>query len=156
VNLLNLKLEPLIHCKTITTAETYLVRHPVLRPGKAIETCRFEGDDLASTVHFGIFEDEKVIGVLSLFDASNSGIAAETQLQFRGMAVLAAYQNKGIGAILMEFAETQIKAKTGAIIWLNAREKALPFYEKMGYQKMGQPFTIGDIGIHFVMYKIKN
>lgn len=143
-------------CKPISTPETYLVRHPVLRPGKAIETCRFEGDDLASTVHFGIFEDEKVIGVLSLFDASNSGITAETQLQFRGMAVLAAYQNKGIGAILMEFAETQIKAKTGVIIWLNAREKAVTFYEKMGYSKTGEPFSIGDIGTHFVMYKNKS
>jgi GNAT superfamily N-acetyltransferase len=143
-------------CKPISTPETYLVRHPVLRPGKAIETCRFEGDDLASTVHFGIFEDEKVIGVLSLFDASNSGITAETHLQFRGMAVLAAYQNKGIGAILMEFAETQIKAKTGVIIWLNAREKAVTFYEKMGYSKTGEPFSIGDIGTHFVMYKNKS
>lgn len=145
-----------MHCKTISTGETYLVRHPVLRPGKAIETCRFEGDDLPSTVHFGIFDREILIGVLSLFDASNIGIAAETQLQFRGMAVLASYQNKGIGAILMEFAENQIKAKSGAIIWLNAREKALTFYEKMGYQKTGEPFIIGDIGIHYVMYKVKN
>lgn len=56
----------------------------------------------------------------------------------------------------MEFAETQIKAKTGAIIWLNAREKAVSFYKKMGYQKIGQPFTIGDIGIHYVLVKLKD
>ena len=143
-------------CKPISTPETYLVRHPVLRLGKPLETCCFAGDDLPTTRHFGIFDGEKIIGVLSLFVASNEWITAECQLQFRGMAVLAAYQNKGIGAILMEFAETQIKAKTGAIIWLNAREKAVSFYKKMGYQKIGQPFTIGDIGIHYVLVKLKD
>lgn len=143
-------------CKPISTPETFLVRHPVLRPGKPLETCCFAGDDLPTTRHFGIFDGEKIIGVLSLFVASNDWIAAESQLQFRGMAVLAAYQNKGIGAILMEFAETQIKDKSGVIIWLNAREKAVTFYEKMGYSKTGEPFSIGDIGTHFVMYKNKS
>jgi GNAT superfamily N-acetyltransferase len=143
-------------CKPISTPETYLVRHPVLRPGKPLETCCFAGDDLPTTRHFGIFDGEKIIGVLSLFVASNDWITAESQLQYRGMAVLAAYQNKGIGAILMEFAETQIKDKSGVIIWLNAREKAVTFYEKMGYSKTGEPFSIGDIGTHFVMYKNKS
>ena len=140
-------------CKPISTNETFLVRHPVLRPGKALETCCFAGDDLPTTRHFGIFDGNNIIGVLSLFVASNDWIPAESQLQFRGMAVLVAYQNKGIGAILMEFAETQIKDKSGVIIWLNAREKAVTFYEKMGYSKTGEPFSIGDIGTHFVMYK---
>lgn len=41
--------------KKITDLETYSVRHVVLRKGKPIETCRFEGDDLPSTSHFGYF-----------------------------------------------------------------------------------------------------
>ncbi|MCX6183500.1 MAG: GNAT family N-acetyltransferase [Flavobacterium sp.] len=143
-------------CKPISTPETYLVRHPVLRPGKPLETCCFAGDDLPTTRHFGIFDGEKIIGVLSLFVASNEWITAECQLQFRGMAVLAAYQNKGIGVQLMAYAEAQIPVKKPYFIWLNARERALSFYEKMGYQKIGKPFTIGDIGIHYVLVKLKD
>ncbi len=156
MNLLNIKLETLIHCKTISTAETYLVRHPVLRPGKPLESCHFDGDELASTHHFGIFDGEVLIGVLSLFVAATDWIATETQLQFRGMAVLSPYQNKGIGAQLMAYAEAQIPVKKPYFIWLNARERAVSFYEKMGYQKKGKPFTIGDIGIHYVLVKLKD
>ncbi|GAL68931.1 hypothetical protein JCM19301_2950 [Jejuia pallidilutea] len=39
----------------ICAKETYPVRHPVLRTGKPIETCAFNGDDLPSTMHIGLF-----------------------------------------------------------------------------------------------------
>ncbi|MBU3681181.1 MAG: GNAT family N-acetyltransferase [Flavobacterium sp.] len=142
-------------CTRITTAETYAVRHPVLRKGKPLSSCAFAGDDLSSTQHFGIFETDKLIGVLSLFVEKCSLFQTENQLQFRGMAVLEPYQNKGIGEQLMRYAELEIKLPTPYLIWLNAREKAISFYTKMGYQNIGEPFIIGDIGTHFVYYKIQ-
>lgn len=45
----------MIEIKKITSYETMIVRHPVLRQGKPIETCHFEGDDLSSTYHLGLF-----------------------------------------------------------------------------------------------------
>lgn len=140
-------------CTRITTAETYEVRHPVLRKGKPLESCAFVGDDLPSTQHFGIFEADKLIGVLSLFVEKCNLFYTESQLQFRGMAVLESHQNKGIGEQLMRFAELEIKRPIPYLIWLNAREKAISFYAKMGYQSIGEPFIIGDIGTHFVYYK---
>ena len=53
--------------KQITTLETFAVRHPELRAGKAIETCYLKGDNLESTLHFGYFKDEKLVGVATLF-----------------------------------------------------------------------------------------
>ncbi len=142
-------------CKRITTAETYLVRHPVLRKGKPIESCAFNGDDLHSTQHFGLFDADRLIGVLSLFVEKCDLFETETQLQFRGMAVLESEQNKGIGEQLMRYAESQITLQSPYLIWLNAREKAISFYKKMGYQSIGEPFIIGDIGTHFVYYKTR-
>jgi GNAT superfamily N-acetyltransferase len=142
-------------CKRITTAETYLVRHPVLRKGKPIESCAFNGDDLHSTQHFGLFDADRLIGVLSLFVEKCDLFETETQLQFRGMAVLESEQNKGFGEQLMRYAESQITVSSPYLIWLNAREKAISFYKKMGYQSIGEPFTIGDIGTHFVYYKTR-
>ena len=53
--------------KEITALETFSVRQPVLRPGKSMETCHFDCDNLASTRHFGLFLYEKLAGIASLF-----------------------------------------------------------------------------------------
>lgn len=139
--------------KQITYRETFPVRHPVLRPGKPVESCIFDGDDLPSTIHLGVFNDERAVGVLSIFEMKTLLLDGEKQFQLRGMAVLPEYQKKGLGELLMQGAEDTIAAKGGKVIWFNAREVAVGFYEKMGYAITGEPFSIGDIGIHYVMYR---
>lgn len=138
--------------KEITIPEVFSVRHPVLRPGKPLANCHFEGDDLPSTKHFGYFEVENLIGIISVFK-SNHAFFKENQFQIRGMAVLTAYQKKGIGAQLIRYAEQYIQNQKGNVIWLNARIIAVGFYEKLGYQIIGDPFEIPEIGTHFVMFK---
>ena len=69
------------------------------------------------------------------------------------MAVLKCFQGKGLGYTLLNYAENFLKEKNVKIIWCNAREIALDFYKKNGYRIMGNPFNIGDIGLHFTMYK---
>ena len=49
--------------KEIQASETYWVRQEVLRKGKPIETCHFEGDDAVTTMHFGIELNKKIIGI---------------------------------------------------------------------------------------------
>ena len=41
--------------KKTTVLETYSARQPVLRKGKPLSSCQFDGDDLESTQHFAIF-----------------------------------------------------------------------------------------------------
>ncbi|HEU4495867.1 MAG TPA: GNAT family N-acetyltransferase [Flavobacterium sp.] len=139
--------------KEIAAAETFPVRHPVLRPGKDIETCHFQGDNLASTKHFGFYIDEELAGIASLFQSATPLISEHDQFQLRGMAVLPDYQKQGIGEALVKFAENDARSRNGKIIWFNAREIAVPFYEKLGYQIMGAPFLIENIGIHFLMHR---
>ncbi|HOD10077.1 MAG TPA: GNAT family N-acetyltransferase [Flavobacterium sp.] len=139
--------------KEITFQEAIVVRHPVLRQGKPIESCFFAGDDLFSTKHFGIFENEKLIGVCSLFEQSQASFSEKTQMQLRGMAVLESHQKMGLGEKLLSHCETFLKKEKITLLWFNARSNAIPFYEKQGYQKSGNSFEILDIGTHFVMYK---
>jgi GNAT superfamily N-acetyltransferase len=139
--------------KQIPSSETFAVRLPVLRPGKPIESCIFEGDDLPTTVHFGIYENDVIVGVTSIFEASSDLIEGENQFQMRGMAVLDSHQKKGLGDRLVQAAEQYVRENGGSIIWFNAREIAVGFYNKMGYNSIGKPFTIGDICIHYVMFK---
>jgi len=137
----------------IASKDTYVVRHPVLRKGKPIETCHFDGDDLDTTDHFGLFVDKIMLGVVSIFQNKNAIFVVENQYQIRGMAVLDDFQQKGYGRELMLYCENYILSKKGNLIWFNARESAIPFYQKLGFIVHGNPFLIVDIGSHYLMYK---
>ena len=140
--------------KEITAAETFPVRHPVLREGKPIESCHFEGDDDIPTKHFGVFIDNALVAVASLYRNDSDLFDAKNQLQLRGMAVLGDHRKKGYGEDLVIHAENYAKNQNASLVWFNARIIAVPFYRKLGYEILGAPFEIGDIGPHHIMYKI--
>lgn len=139
--------------KQIDYSSTYKIRHLVLRKGKPIKTSKFDGDDFDTTKHFGLFDDDKIIGVVSVFLNKNVNFKEIIQYQIRGMAILEEYQNKNLGKLLIEEAEKYCKSKNATIIWFNAREKAVNFYKKFGYEINGNSFEIKEIGIHFLMFK---
>jgi ribosomal protein S18 acetylase RimI-like enzyme len=130
------------------------VRQPVLRPGKPIETCIFEGDGLSTTTHLGLYVNNELAGIVSIFDtASKLFFLQGKQFQLRGMAVLPQYQKQGLGEKLVESAEKLIVEKEGNLIWFNARENAVGFYKKLGYEVKGDVFDIAGVGPHYIMYK---
>lgn len=139
--------------KKVGASSIYPVRHLVLRAGKPVETCVFEGDNLSTTAHFACSDGIITVGAISIFDNATELFTDNNQFQLRGMAVLEDYQKKKIGFELVRTAENYIAAQGGKLIWFNARLIAVPFYEKLGYQKIGKSFNIGDIGAHFVMFK---
>lgn len=94
------------------------------------------------------------MGISSFFKKSNPSISIKTtQYQLRGMAVLNAFQGKGLGHILLEYGENLLKEKHIPIIWCNARQVAINFYKKNNYQIIGEAFYLKDIGLHYTMYK---
>ena len=139
--------------KKINSIDTYPVRHEVLRKGKPIETCQFKGDDDENTVHFGLYQNERLNGIISIFKEKNDLFSETNQFQIRGMAVLEEFQGKGFGAELVKEAENHCINLNTNLIWFNARENAVPFYKKLDYIIIGDSFLIPDVGIHFAMYK---
>lgn len=69
------------------------------------------------------------------------------------MAVLKTFQGKSLGKIILKHGETLLIEKNTTTIWCNAREIAVNFYRKCGYQTIGESFNIKDIGKHYTMYK---
>ena len=143
----------MIKIKQITTQETITVRHPVLREGKPIDSCYFDGDDSASTFHLGAFYENQLTGVITVLSNNLNTINLTNHYQIRGMAVLKEFQKKGIGEALVKHAENEIKKINGNIIWMNARIAAIGFYEKLGYIIKGKEFDIPEIGLHYTMIK---
>jgi GNAT superfamily N-acetyltransferase len=140
-----------IQIQKISALDTFEVRHPVLRPGKPIETCRFQGDELATTTHYGLFFEEKLCAVASVFEAKSALVLQPNQFQLRGMAVLDAYQGKGFGADLLQLIFKKYIVSEQTALWFNARIIAVPFYEKQGCKIISEAFEIDGIGTHFVM-----
>ncbi|HMK05908.1 MAG TPA: GNAT family N-acetyltransferase [Flavobacterium sp.] len=139
--------------KLISSKDTFSVRHPVLRAGKPILSCSFDGDDLQTTKHFGLFINNNLIAVISIFENSSAVFNEARQFQIRGMAVLENHQKQGYGEKLIQYVEDYIAKQEGNLIWFNARERAVGFYQKLDYATIGKPLEINDAGIHYVMFK---
>ena len=137
----------------ITATETYPVRHIVLRAGKPIESCQFDGDELVSTHHFGYYLNNQIIGVISIFEINNKQFLVQKSFQIRGMAVLPSFQKQGIGEALVKESEKFCTTQKANLIWFNARTTAVGFYQKMGYEIVGSEFEINEMGPHFLMFK---
>ena len=86
----------------------------------------------------GAYLKESLVGGCILTRVDNETV------QLRQMAVDKAYQQQGIGAAILSFAEKLAAEKGYTAIVMNARDAVLPFYVKAGYSiSSGQFFEIG-------------
>ena len=69
----------------------------------------------------------------------------DTTVQMRQVAVAEHHQSKGIGRALVEYSESVARDEFFSEIILHARETAVEFYLKLGYEVYGEPFT--EVGI---------
>ncbi|MBK8554815.1 MAG: GNAT family N-acetyltransferase [Lewinellaceae bacterium] len=99
------------------------------------------------TVHMGIYTSSYILaGYLNLVPQS------DTDVKMRQVAVEPAFQRKGVGLQLVLASERWAKEHGFTAMVLNAREVAVPFYLKAGYQIEGERFD--EVGIpHFKMKK---
>ena len=66
-------------------------------------------------------------------------------LRLKQMAVSPDHQKKGIGQALIEAVETFATANGYTKLFFHARESAIPFYEKLGFQVLSDTFE--EVGI---------
>lgn len=111
---------------------TWPLRRDVLYPGEMKHEMGMEEDEHG--VHFGAFKDNKLAGIVSLFQK-------ETDFQFRKLAVDPAIQNIGIGSSLLQYITNYAQTNGGTRIWCNARVSAINFYLKAGFIQTGKAFS---------------
>jgi GNAT superfamily N-acetyltransferase len=145
--------------KQLTARETYPVRHTVLRKGRPLEDCAFDGDNLATTFHLGALQENELVAVATFVLNKDPDILQLQQLegatcyQLRGMAVQEEFQGQQIGKMLLLQGEQILREKNIKHLWFNAREIAIPFYKKLGYIVVSDIFEIIPVGMHYKMYK---
>ena len=97
----------------------------------------FSKEDLEAEkkdILIGFFDDGSLEGCCILTKTD------EKTVQLRQMAVLSGLQGKGIGRVLMSFAENLSRDRGYKRLTMHARETALGFYEKLGYSVIGPEF----------------
>jgi len=78
--------------------------------------------------------------------------ANPSEVRLRQMAVLSGLQGKGIGRVLMIFAENVARDRRYKKILMHSRVTSIPFFDKLGYFINGEPFVELTIE-HVVMEK---
>jgi len=130
-----------IHIRAMNFLEVRPLRLEVLRAGMANQSVEFDGDDEATTVHLGAFDETEVnIGVSSWMQRPFQPEPDLKALQLRGMATAVHLQRHGVGALLLEAGLNHAQENGFAVIWANARDAALNFYNRHGYTTVGEGF----------------
>lgn len=137
--------------KFITPDETLVLRSSILREGLDPAQCRFHGDDEETSFHLGYFNEELLVCIATFHKQAKDGFPG-MGFQLRGMATLAAYQKKGIGNQLLNFAIVYLRGQQANYIWCNARKRAYLFYQGIGFEFISDEFELESIGPHRAMY----
>lgn len=122
----------------ITAEQTHDVRRAVLRGGHADAVVVFDGDDLDDTFHLGArHATGALVGVSTWLRRPYPDRPADVGYQLRGMATLPAWQGSGPGSAMLAAGFTRCAELGAAIVWARARDTALPFYARHGFEVTG-------------------
>jgi len=131
-------------------AAYYDLRYRVLRApwNQPLGSERADDDEAADTIHAMVkTTDSAVVGVARLHPV------AAHQAQIRYMAVDPAWQGHGIGRQLVEYLETTARQRGLTECILQARQAAVPFYTRLGYEVVAPSHTLFGSIPHFLMRK---
>jgi len=136
----------MISIEQIRPELTWRLRQEVLYTAQKLYEMELDEDQQG--IHFGAFTDNKLVGIISLFQTA-------TSFQFRKLAVLSEYQKMGIGNALLQRVEEFAENEGGAMIWCNARVSAIGFYMKAGYEHTGKLFSKNGFDYEILEKEIK-
>lgn len=122
--------------KHIQASETWDLRHRVMAPNCTFDSIKLPKDE--EGLHFGLFEEEKIVSVISLFIENDVA-------QFRKFATEISEQNKGYGSILLNHIIKESLKNNVKILWCNARTTALGFYEKFDFKVVSEKWIKHEI-----------
>lgn len=138
---------PAIETRPIAVAETYDLRHRILRPHQPLSACAFPYDTAPGTLHIGGFLNGQLIGVGSILPEPRKNATLPVSWRIRGMAVLEDARGTGTGGkILQELIDYASTQQLPAEIWCTGRANVKGFYERFGFAQEGDLFELPELG----------
>lgn len=126
--------------------QSVALRFQVLREPLGLSFTREELEQEKDHFHIVCYDNGVLAGCLVLVPQ------ADHVIKMRQVAVDPSFQGLGIGRSLVKFAEEFARDRAFEQVVLHARETAVPFYERLEYQKVGERFEAVTLP-HFEMQK---
>ncbi|GEO09446.1 GNAT family N-acetyltransferase [Segetibacter aerophilus] len=123
------------------------LRKQILRKPLGLDFSAEELEKEKNDLLIAAYEDDQMLGCCILTQIN------PTTVRLRQMAVKAGLQGKGIGRVLMQFAENIARDRGYKKLCMHARKTAAGFYERLGYTVTGEEFTEVTIP-HYNMEKL--
>jgi GNAT superfamily N-acetyltransferase len=138
--------------REIGALDAHPLRRTVLRRGIDKPDVHYPQDDDPASFHLGAYDGDTLVAVASFTPASTTWRDGAVAWQLRGMAVADDQQGAGVGTAIIDAAKARVRAAGASVLWCNARDTALGFYERMGFTVFGDGFVTPDSGLpHHVM-----
>lgn len=122
------------------------LRKLILRKPLGLEFSEEDLEKEKHDLHIAAYEEDTILGCCMLTEIDSQTV------RLRQMAVKSGLQGKGIGRVLMQFAENIARDRGYKVLCMHARKNATGFYEKLGYTVVGEEFTEVTIA-HYNMEK---
>lgn len=136
--------------------EIMSLRVRVLRQGTPVTHCDYPEDNLPDVVHLAIFGDDRALATSTWFSKECPERPGIPAAQLKGMAVDEHLQGSGLGALLVRAGIDLARSRDAEIVWARARDSALGFYERLGFNAVGDGFVDEPTGMphHIVVRKV--
>lgn len=130
------------HVVPISAADTHALRRSVLRFDTPTKDVEFAEDDWPGVVHLGLRLDAELVGTSSWVprEYDGPGGGPRPAVQLRGMATARHLQGRGLGGVLLEAGVARMHDAGFAMVWARARDAALDFYLRHGFDVRGDGF----------------
>jgi N-acetylglutamate synthase-like GNAT family acetyltransferase len=122
------------------------LRKEILRKPLGLDFSEADLENERDDTLIAAYDDDEMVGCCMLCKIDDE------RVKLRQMAVHEDVQGKGLGAAILNFAENIARDKGYKTIFMHARESAVGFYEKLGYQINSEVFNEVNIP-HYVMEK---
>lgn len=126
--------------------ECIALRLAVLRTPLGLSFTEEELQRESASLHLACHDGKDLVGCLVLVPLPDG------EIKMRQVAVAPAAQGRGIGRSLVDAAETLARHRGFNLMTLHARTTAVPFYERLGYETVGEEFVEVTVP-HLVMQK---
>jgi ribosomal protein S18 acetylase RimI-like enzyme len=140
-----------VELKRISSNTARELRRIVLKKNQPDSEFFYPGDDDELTFHGGLFVNNELVAIASMFKQEHPLKNVKNSWRLRGMAVSYNYQKNGFGTKVLKFCIENIKNLGAEILWCNARLEAIGFYKKYGFKIISDLFEIPNIGPHYIM-----
>jgi len=138
----------------VAAEETHDLRWRILRNRRPGAPVVFPEDARPGAFHLAVRDAGAIVAVASFSREGTPHRPGRTAVHLRGMAVDESHQRHGLGRLLVTTVVDRLVAGGVEVLWCNARDSAAGFYDRLGFEVVGEGFVLPESGFaHHVMLR---